>query len=287
MDAARTAKRLGAEEALIVYRSRPRTHAGPAFEADEAIEEGIKIKWLTSIKEIDRPRPDGRDDGARRRRPADSPPASSKRSRPMRSYWRSARRPTAAFCARYPGIEFAARRRGDGRPDMMTGYPGIFAGGDMVPSERTVTVAVGHGKQAARHIDAWLRGERYQPPAKHPLVSFDMLHLPVYSDAEPIRPKSLPVRRSASAGSTEVVAGLSATAGALRGPALPFLRQLLRVRQLLCGLSGAGDRQSSGRACGYRSTMRTAPAAPSASSSAPATRSRWSPNQQGSERHMR
>jgi formate dehydrogenase (NADP+) beta subunit len=44
---------------------------------------------------------------------------------------------------------------------MMTGHPGIFAGGDMVPSERTVTVAVGHGKKAARHINAWLKGQRY------------------------------------------------------------------------------------------------------------------------------
>src|SRR6185503_13108547 len=43
-------------------------------------------------------------------------------------------------------------------PNMMTGHRGLFAGGDMVPSERTVTVAVGHGKKAARHIDAWLRG---------------------------------------------------------------------------------------------------------------------------------
>ena len=41
---------------------------------------------------------------------------------------------------------------------MMTGCPGVFAGGDMVPSERTVTVGVGHGKRAAREIDAWLRG---------------------------------------------------------------------------------------------------------------------------------
>ena len=41
--------------------------------------------------------------------------------------------------------------------NMMTGCPGIFAGGDMVPAERTVTVAIGHGKKAARHIDAWLR----------------------------------------------------------------------------------------------------------------------------------
>jgi 2-oxoacid:acceptor oxidoreductase delta subunit (pyruvate/2-ketoisovalerate family) len=39
---------------------------------------------------------------------------------------------------------------------MMTGCPGVFAGGDMVPAERTVTVAAGHGKRAARHIDAWL-----------------------------------------------------------------------------------------------------------------------------------
>mgnify|MGYP002760146840 FL=1 len=38
---------------------------------------------------------------------------------------------------------------------MMTGHRGIFAGGDMVPSERTVTVAIGHGKKAARYIDAF------------------------------------------------------------------------------------------------------------------------------------
>ena len=52
MDAARTAKRLGATETLIVYR-RDREHMpAHSFEADEAIEEGIKIKWLTTIKEI-------------------------------------------------------------------------------------------------------------------------------------------------------------------------------------------------------------------------------------------
>ena len=45
---------------------------------------------------------------------------------------------------------------------MMTGHAGLFAGGDMVPAERNVTVAVGHGKKAARHIDAWLRGTRYE-----------------------------------------------------------------------------------------------------------------------------
>ena len=37
---------------------------------------------------------------------------------------------------------------------------GLFAGGDIVPAERTVTAAVGHGRTAARAIDCYLRGER-------------------------------------------------------------------------------------------------------------------------------
>ena len=74
---------------------------------------------------------------------------------------------------------------------MMTGHPGIFAGGDMIPGERSVTISVGHGKRAARHIDAWLRGERYQQPTRHPLVTFNMLHLPVYTDADPSPQKTL------------------------------------------------------------------------------------------------
>ena len=49
--------------------------------------------------------------------------------------------------------------------DQMTGYPGIFAGGDMIRGERTVTVGIGHGKQAARSIDSWLRGGRWHQPA--------------------------------------------------------------------------------------------------------------------------
>src|SRR6185369_7531516 len=61
-------------------------------------------------------------------------------------------------------------------PNMMTGYAGIFAGGDMVPSERTVTVAIGHGKKAARHIDAWLHGDTYQAPEKHELASIDKMN---------------------------------------------------------------------------------------------------------------
>jgi Pyruvate/2-oxoacid:ferredoxin oxidoreductase delta subunit len=91
---------------------------------------------------------------------------------------------------------------------MMTGHSGIFAGGDMVPGERSVTVSVGHGKRAARHIDAWLRSEQYQQPKKHSLVTFKMLHLPVYSDADPSPQKALAAVERVS-GFEEVVAGLT------------------------------------------------------------------------------
>ena len=64
----------------------------------------------------------------------------------------------SGFLRTVPGVEFKLAARWWSDRHMMTGHPGIFAGGDMVPGERTVTVAVGHGKKAARHIDAWLRG---------------------------------------------------------------------------------------------------------------------------------
>ena len=116
--------------------------------------------------------------------------------------------------------------RHDDRP------PGVFAGGDMVPSERTVTVAVGHGKKAARNIDAYLRGRTFAPPPKHGLASFDRLNAWYYADAPAtVRPVLEAVRR------VEQFRGgrrrPRRDQRALRGAPLPVLRQLLRVRQLL------------------------------------------------------
>ncbi len=207
MDAARTARRLGASEALIVYR-RDRAHM-PAheFEADEAIEEGVKIKWLTSIKQIvgseltvemmeldekGRARPTGKFETLK----ADAVVLALGQDT------------DSGFLRAVPGIEFQADGTVIVGPNMMTGHAGIFAGGDMVPSERTVTVAVGHGKKAARHIDAWLRGEAYAAPARHPVVKFDMLHLPVFSDAQPAVQRVLSGAERAG-GFDEVVAGLA------------------------------------------------------------------------------
>src|SRR4029077_9161990 len=81
-------------------------------------------------------------------------------------------------------------------PDLMTGHPGIFAGGDMVPSERTVTVAIGHGKKAARSIGAFLRGGGSRAADKHAAASFGALNTWYYTDAPAtVRPRLEAARR--------------------------------------------------------------------------------------------
>ena len=114
-----------------------------------------------------------------------------------------------AFLREVPGVEF--ERDGTVRvsTSLKTGCPGVFAGGDMVPSERTVTVGVGHGKKAARHIDAWLRSAAAVSPPKHDLATFDKLHLWYFGDAaRRQQPELAPEERIAGFG--EVVGGLSA-----------------------------------------------------------------------------
>jgi NADPH-dependent glutamate synthase beta subunit-like oxidoreductase len=206
MDAARVAKRLGYEP-LIIYR-RDREHM-PAheFEADEALSEGVKINWLRSIKEIDgseihvevmtideNGRPQGT--GQFETLEADS------------LILALGQDTDTAFLGGIPGITFSSDGVVDVGRDMMTGHPGIFAGGDMVPSERTVTIATGHGKKAARHIDGYLRNITYQPAAKHPVVGFERLHVWYKTDA----PKRTQAERDVEARVTdfsEVVGGLT------------------------------------------------------------------------------
>jgi NADPH-dependent glutamate synthase beta subunit-like oxidoreductase len=206
MDAARTALRMG-HEPLIIYR-RDRAHM-PAhgFEADEAEEEGVRIHWLRTIASIEgstftvqvmevdengRPQPTGRFETLE----AD-----------------------ALILALGQDTDTAFLREVDGvatKPDgtvivdarMMTGREGLFAGGDMVPSERTVTVAVGHGRKAARHIDAWLDGATYEKPVPAGIATFDKLHLWFYTDVA-YRPQARLALTARAEGFEEVVQGLA------------------------------------------------------------------------------
>ena len=122
----------------------------------------------------------------------------------------------AAFVAQYgsyrasiaPAIAFL--QGGDATlAHRIAGRAFLPEGGDMVPAERNVTVAVGHGKKAARHIDAWLRGQRLVPTPKHAVATFDKLNPWYYSDApKTLRPLLDLARRTSSF--DEVQGGLSA-----------------------------------------------------------------------------
>lgn len=192
MDAARTARRLGAEDALIVYY-RDREHMGALpFEAAEAMEEGVRIRWLSSIREVDgtsvqvekmcldehgRAQPTGQYETLE----ADS------------LILAIGQQTDTGFLRNVPGIGFAPDGTVIVGEDFQTGCAGIFAGGDMTPANRTVTTATGHGKRAARNIDAWLNGAALARSERHAIVGFDTLHLPLYSDAMPSLQPTLPV----------------------------------------------------------------------------------------------
>jgi len=181
VDAARTARRLGADEAVVVYR-RTRDRM-PAHESEltEAEDEGVLIKWLTTIKQVEAgklvvermeldetgfPQPTGVLDELE----ADSLVLALGQETDL------------SLLERVPGLVIEDGVVAVGA-DLMTGCPGVFAGGDMVPDARSVTVAVGHGRRAARQIDAWLSGSAPEPVARPTLATFDTLNTWYYSEA--------------------------------------------------------------------------------------------------------
>ena len=209
IDVARTARRLGAEESIIVYRRTREKMPAHDFEVEEALQEGISFKWLSTIKEaglgdaggdimIEKMALDDKGfpqpTGELERIPADSVVLALGQDSDL------------GLLENVPGL---VADKGLVQVDaaMMTGHPGIFAGGDMAGNERTVTVAVGHGKKAARAIDAYLRGETYAPPPKHELATFERMNPWYYSDApKTVRPVLDIIRRQSTF--EEVLGGL-------------------------------------------------------------------------------
>jgi 2-oxoacid:acceptor oxidoreductase delta subunit (pyruvate/2-ketoisovalerate family) len=206
MDAARTARRLGASDAIVVYRRTRERMPAHEEEVAEALEEGVLMKWLSTIKSADGgklviermeldetgfPQPTGELEELE----ADCVVLALGQDVDL-----SLLRGDPQIHAEDGVVEVNA--------SMMTGHPGIFAGGDMVPDERTVTVAIGHGKKAARNIDLWLRGLGDAPvAAKHDEATFDRLNTWYYADApHTMRPHLDIVRRQSTF--DEVVQGL-------------------------------------------------------------------------------
>jgi len=198
IDVARTAKRLGATEAVIVYRRTREKMPAHDFEVEEALEEGVMVKWLSTIKQAEggaltiekmtldakgNPQPTGELETLE----ADSVVLALGQDVDL------------SLLDHVPRLQVEDGVVQVDPQTMMTSYPGLFAGGDMVPAERNVTVAVGHGKKAARHIDAWLRGVKLAPAAKHAPATFERLNPWYYSDApKTVRPQLDLARRTSS-----------------------------------------------------------------------------------------
>jgi len=208
IDVARTARRLGAEESLILYRRTRERMPAHDEEVREALEEGVRMMWLSTVKEAGEasitvekmvldetgfPQPTGEFETIE----ADSLVLALGQNIDV------------PVLEKIPGLEIDHGVVQVG-PDMMTGYPGVFAGGDVVPGERNVTVAIGQGKKAARAIDAWLRGGGYELAPKHEVASFDRLNAWYYADApKTVRPTLDIIRRQSTF--DEVVGGLDET----------------------------------------------------------------------------
>lgn len=208
MDAARTAKRLGATDAVVVYRRTREQMPAHDVEFEEAAEEGVMMRWLSTIKRADEgrlvlermeldetgfPQPTGELDELE----ADALVLALGQECDL------------SLVEGVRGIEVSDGVVSVG-PNLMTGRAGVFAGGDMVPAERSVTVAIGHGRRAADNVDAWLRSAAPPAPAEPELAAFETLNTWYYADAPRTRrPRLDAVRRQSSF--AEVVQGHDAS----------------------------------------------------------------------------
>ena len=205
IDVARTAIRMGAISAnLIAFEAREHMPAH-SFEVEEALEEGVVLSCLRSIKQVD-----GRSVTLERMRATNErwpePTGEFENIEADVIVQAIGQDIDVGFLQNIPSVEIKdGTVQVDG--EMRTGAEGLFAGGDMVPSIRTVTAAIGHGKKAARNIDVYLREEKYVPPRKHEVVTSEMLNPWYYSDApRTVRPMLDVVRRKT--GFAEIVGDL-------------------------------------------------------------------------------
>lgn len=204
VDVARTVKRLGAEP-LMVYRRTEDKAPAHRFEIEEAKEEGVAMKWLSTVAEA----------GEKEIKIEKMRLDENGKPQPTGEFETIAADSLVLALGQETDLGLIQNLNLDQVDGsvvvdsmMMTSVNGIFAGGDMVVGERNVTVAIGHGKKAARSINAWLQGKKYEPKRRGPLVTFDKLNTWYYSDApKTVRPMLDLARRQNTF--EEVVYGLT------------------------------------------------------------------------------
>ena len=205
MDAARVAKRLGAEESIVVYRRTAEQMPAHAEEREEAEREGVQMNWLRTITDVGEDLTvevmeldeNGKPHGTGRYEKLEADTV-------ILAVGQDA---DTSFLHKMPGMRFRNDVVDVNPSTLMTDVPGIFAGGDTVPSERTVTIGVGHGKRAARQIDLWLNRQSGYPAAKNTTVGFNDLNLWYFGDhLRRNQPELDPTQR---VGFDEIVGGLT------------------------------------------------------------------------------
>lgn len=190
MDAARTAKRLGATETILIYRRGKDQMPAQKSEAEEAFAEGVKVRWFSvvdqfgadsvAVEKVEM----GADGSLKKTGDIEYLNADSIILAVGQSSDLSLLKKMADVEIKRDGTVAVNTR-------MMTTHDGVFAGGDCVGGLRTMTAATGHGKRAAYEIDAYLYGQHHEHPTPPPVVDFSMLHLPDYMDAAPHLQKEL------------------------------------------------------------------------------------------------
>jgi NADPH-dependent glutamate synthase beta subunit-like oxidoreductase len=209
LDAARTVKRLGASEALIIYRRTREKMPAQDFEVQEALQEGVQFKWLSTIHAA------GENSFTIEKMSLDE----TGFPRPTGEYETIAGDNVVLALGQDVDLGFLKRMEGlvveNGvvkvDEHMMTGCPGVFAGGDMAPGDRTVTSAVGHGKKAARNIDAYLRGSEYRGLARPGVATFARLNMRHYAHAPRTAERVALTPEQRLSSFDEVMAGLDET----------------------------------------------------------------------------
>ena len=193
IDVARSMKRMGAEPLLVYRRTREKAPAHQ-FEIEEAIEEGVSMKWLSTIKEAEQ--------GEVRIEKMELD--ENGQLKPTGQYETVGADSVVLALGQETNLSFLSKLKDltseDGVVDvddnMMTKVPGVFAGGDMVKSERNVTVAIGHGKKAARAIHQYMMNEAVPVEKYDGAAGYDRLQTWYYADApKTIRPQLDMIRR--------------------------------------------------------------------------------------------
>ncbi|MBU4310693.1 NADPH-dependent glutamate synthase [bacterium] len=170
-DAARVALRLGAEEVTITYRRSEKEMPARQEEIEHAKEEGVKIRlltlpirflgdeegWVKGMECIRMRLGEPDESGRRRPLPIDGSQFMMKVDTVIVAIGQG---PNPLLPSYTPSLKTAPKGHILVDKDGATSIPGVFAGGDIIPGEATVIDAMGHGKRAARAIDAYLKRKK-------------------------------------------------------------------------------------------------------------------------------